>query len=152
MRWAESSVNSKSGRGVASARTQAPSRNSASREAEAPASTQTRGGGRAGLELRRVEGRLDPPRLGLVEDHHQPPEAPPPPDDPPPPEKPPPNPPNPPPEDRPSPIIDDSTMALPMPPPRLPYRNTMNMITMKMRNGTIASSVVELSTARRSGF
>ena len=67
---------------------QAPSRNSPSREVEAPASTHT--SGVAGLELRGVVSGLD--ALGRIrpEDHHHPPEAPPPPDDPPPPEKPPP--------------------------------------------------------------
>src|ERR1700722_6770406 len=45
MRCAESSVNSSNGSGVARARMQAPSRNSASREAEAPASTHRRGAG-----------------------------------------------------------------------------------------------------------
>src|SRR5208282_6930647 len=110
---------------------------------------------RASPELRRIEGRPDPRRPGLIEEHHQPPEAPPPPDEPPPPEKPPPNPPpppkpppplKPPPPNPPPPI----GMKMTLPPVRRAIREKMNMRNRKMRNGAIASSSLPSLSVRAS--
>src|SRR5208282_4591656 len=115
---------------------------------------------RASPELRRIEGRLDPRRLGLIEEHHQPPEAPPPPDEPPPPENPPPKPPPLPPPPQPEPQEPPEGMKIGGPPRRPPgpleggpfalriKYQMMNMISKKNKTGNSLSKSLWVPSER----